>query len=51
MPHVFYDGLGLLAAMHMTAALGMADAMIEWRYFDLEHKLTVSHRHSRAQDS
>lgn len=36
MPHLFYDGPGLLAAMHVTAALGTADAMIEWRYFDLE---------------
>lgn len=36
MPHLFYDGPGLLAAMHVTSALGTADAMIEWRYFDLE---------------
>ena len=36
MPHCFYDGPGLLAAIHTTAALGTADAMIEWRYFDLE---------------
>jgi L-alanine-DL-glutamate epimerase-like enolase superfamily enzyme len=36
MPHCFYDGPGLLAAIHTTAALGNADAMIEWRYFDLE---------------
>jgi L-alanine-DL-glutamate epimerase-like enolase superfamily enzyme len=36
MPHVFYDGPGLLAAIHVTAALGTADAMIEWRDFDLE---------------
>jgi L-alanine-DL-glutamate epimerase-like enolase superfamily enzyme len=36
MPHTFYDGPGLLAAIHVTAALGAADAMIEWRYFDLE---------------
>jgi L-alanine-DL-glutamate epimerase-like enolase superfamily enzyme len=36
MPHTFYDGPGLLASMHVTAALGTADAMIEWRYFDLE---------------
>ena len=36
MPHTFYEGPGLLAAIHATAALGTADAMIEWRYFDLE---------------
>jgi L-alanine-DL-glutamate epimerase-like enolase superfamily enzyme len=39
MPHTFYDGPGLLAAMHATAALGNADALIEWRYFDLEAQL------------
>ena len=39
MPHCFYDGPGLLAAIHATAALGTADAMIEWRYFDLEVQL------------
>jgi L-alanine-DL-glutamate epimerase-like enolase superfamily enzyme len=36
MPHSFYDGPGLLAAIHATAALGSADSMIEWRWFDLE---------------
>lgn len=36
MPHSFYDGPGLLAAIHATAALGLADSMIEWRWFDLE---------------
>jgi L-alanine-DL-glutamate epimerase-like enolase superfamily enzyme len=36
MPHSFYDGPGLLAAIHATAALGTADSMIEWRWFDLE---------------
>jgi L-alanine-DL-glutamate epimerase-like enolase superfamily enzyme len=36
MPHSFYDGPGLLAAIHATAALGTSDAMIEWRLFDLE---------------
>src|ERR1700720_1952852 len=36
MPHSFYDGPGLLAAVHATAALGTADSMIEWRWFDLE---------------
>jgi L-alanine-DL-glutamate epimerase-like enolase superfamily enzyme len=39
MPHTFYDGPGLLAAIHATAALGTADAMIEWRYFDLEAQI------------
>jgi len=39
MPHTFYDGPGLLAAIHATAALGTADAMIEWRYFDLEARI------------
>ena len=39
MPHIFYDGPGLLAAIHVTAALGTADSMIEWRYFDLEATL------------
>jgi L-alanine-DL-glutamate epimerase-like enolase superfamily enzyme len=36
MPHSFYDGPGLLAAIHATAALGTADSMIEWRWFDVE---------------
>jgi L-alanine-DL-glutamate epimerase-like enolase superfamily enzyme len=36
MPHSFYDGPGLLAAIHATAALGTDDSMIEWRWFDLE---------------
>jgi L-alanine-DL-glutamate epimerase-like enolase superfamily enzyme len=36
MPHSFYDGPGLLAAVHVTAALGTNDSMIEWRWFDLE---------------
>jgi L-alanine-DL-glutamate epimerase-like enolase superfamily enzyme len=35
-PHSFYDGPGVLAAIHATAALGTIDAMIEWRYLDLE---------------
>jgi L-alanine-DL-glutamate epimerase-like enolase superfamily enzyme len=39
MPHCFYDGPGLLAAVHVAAALGTADAMIEWRFFDLEAQL------------
>jgi len=36
MPHTFYHGPGLLAAVHVTAALGTPDSMIEWRYSDLE---------------
>jgi len=36
MTHSFYDGPGLLAAMHAAAALGGAGAMVEWRWFDLE---------------
>ena len=39
MPHSFYDGPGLLAAIHATAALGTADSMIEWRCFDLEAQI------------
>lgn len=39
MPHSFYDGPGLLAAIHVTAALGTAASMIEWRYFDLQAQL------------
>ena len=35
MPHTFYHGPGLLAAVHATAALATADSMIEWRYTDL----------------
>lgn len=36
MTHSFYDGPGLLAALHATAALGDVDSMIEWRWFELE---------------
>jgi L-alanine-DL-glutamate epimerase-like enolase superfamily enzyme len=36
MPHSFYDGPGLLAAIHATAALSATNSMIEWRWFDLE---------------
>jgi L-alanine-DL-glutamate epimerase-like enolase superfamily enzyme len=39
MPHSFYDGPGLLAAIHTTAALGTADSMIEWRWFDEEARI------------
>ncbi len=38
MPHSFYDGPGLLAAVHVTAALGQG-SLIEWRFFDLEARL------------
>lgn len=38
MPHSFYDGPGLLAAIQVMAVLG-ADAMVEWRYFDLEAQI------------
>ena len=36
MPHSFYDGPGLLAAIHATSTLGTTDSLIEWRWFDLE---------------
>lgn len=36
MTHSFYDGPGLLAAVHATAALAGPDAMVERRWFDLE---------------
>ncbi|RAU96236.1 mandelate racemase/muconate lactonizing enzyme family protein [Mycolicibacter senuensis] len=36
MTHSFYDGPGLLAAIQTAAALGGADVMVEWRWFDLE---------------
>lgn len=36
MVHSFYDGPGLLASVHASAALGGAKALVEWRYFDLE---------------
>jgi L-alanine-DL-glutamate epimerase-like enolase superfamily enzyme len=39
MVHTFYDGPGLLAAIQATAALGSAESVIEWRYFDLEAQL------------
>jgi L-alanine-DL-glutamate epimerase-like enolase superfamily enzyme len=37
--HCFYDGPGLLAAVHASAALGGREAWVEWRYFDLEAQL------------
>ncbi len=39
MVHTFYDGPGLLASMHATAACGTGESMIEWRMFDLEAQL------------
>lgn len=39
MVHTFYDGPGLLASMHTTAAYGTGESMIEWRMFDLEAQL------------
>ena len=39
MPHCFYDGPGLLAAIQVMAALGNEHTMIEWRDFDLEAQL------------
>jgi L-alanine-DL-glutamate epimerase-like enolase superfamily enzyme len=39
MPHTFYHGPGLLAAVHATAALGTADSVIEWRYTDLQARV------------
>lgn len=50
MPHSFYDGPGLLAAVHATAALGTANSMIEWRWFDLEATIyghALRPKHSR----
>lgn len=39
MVHTFYDGPGLLASIHASAALGNRHALVEWRYFDLEAQL------------
>jgi L-alanine-DL-glutamate epimerase-like enolase superfamily enzyme len=39
MIHSFYDGPGLLASVHASAALGSRDSLVEWRYFDLEAQL------------
>jgi L-alanine-DL-glutamate epimerase-like enolase superfamily enzyme len=39
MVHTFYDGPGLLASVHVSAALGGANSLVEWRYFDLEAQL------------
>lgn len=37
-PHSFYEGPGLLAALHANAALAR-DPLVEWRYFDPEARL------------
>jgi L-alanine-DL-glutamate epimerase-like enolase superfamily enzyme len=39
MPQASYEGPGLLASIHVTAALGKPDAMMECRLFDLEADL------------
>jgi L-alanine-DL-glutamate epimerase-like enolase superfamily enzyme len=39
MPHSYYDGPGLLAAIQVTAAQETVDSMIEWRCFDLEARI------------
>ena len=39
MVHAFYDGPGLLAGVHASAALGGPQALVEWRFFDLEAQL------------
>lgn len=40
MVHAFDDGPGLLAGAHANAALGGANALVEWRFFfDLEAQL------------
>ena len=38
MPHSFYDGPGLLAAVHVNAACGR-ESLVEWRFLDLEARL------------
>ena len=35
LPHTFYHGPGLLAAIEVTAALGTAESLIEWRFTDM----------------
>jgi len=39
MVHTFYNGPGLLASIHATAAPGEDASMIEWRYFDMAAQL------------
>jgi L-alanine-DL-glutamate epimerase-like enolase superfamily enzyme len=36
MPHTFYHGPGLLAAVHVAAALGAPGTLVEWRFSALE---------------
>ena len=50
MVHTFYDGPGLLASVHASAALGGPKSLVEWRYFDLEAQLygdAIIPRHGR----
>ena len=39
MVHSFYDGPGLLASVHASAALGGSRALVEWRHLDLAAQL------------
>jgi L-alanine-DL-glutamate epimerase-like enolase superfamily enzyme len=39
MVHSFYDGPGLLASVHASAALTGAGALVEWRFLDLEAQI------------
>jgi L-alanine-DL-glutamate epimerase-like enolase superfamily enzyme len=39
MVHTFYDGPGLLASVHASAALGGGKSLVEWRFFDLAAQL------------
>lgn len=39
MVHTFYDGPGLLAGVHASAALGGGKSLIEWRFFELTAQL------------
>jgi L-alanine-DL-glutamate epimerase-like enolase superfamily enzyme len=52
MPHTFYHGPGLLAAIQVTAALGTAASMIEWRFSDLAAQIygdALTPAHGRIQ--
>ena len=39
MVHSFYDGPGLLASVHASAALTGPGALVEWRFLDLEAQI------------
>ena len=41
-PHSFYEGPGLLTAIHGSAALS-PDPLVEWRFFDTEARLYGEH--------